>query len=388
MIRRYLEGKASPQEASFVETYYDYFDHLDPENVTPETVQQEREDRMLGLLLARMTDGSDKALGLHRSLIFQRPAASLAAAAVIGLMVMGGWLWYRGAAVKNAQPPAVMAADLPPGGDKATLKLAGGRVIVLDSAGKGQLALQGQAAIVKVGKGQLAYKQLGTENDQAPVAYNVLSTPIGGQYQLVLPDGTTVWLNSASSIRYPTRFTGKQREVSVDGEAYFQVKQDEAMPFRVQVKNVSIQVLGTDFDVMAYEDEASINTTLVRGKVRVLAGDQVRGPKGGDQGTVLKPGEQAVVANGTGTTTVKAVDADGVIAWTRGYFEFDQTDVQTLMRQLRRWYGIEPEYRTNAAGRLFGGRINRSLKLSEVLELLKGNGIHFSIEGKKLIVLP
>lgn len=367
LIRKYLDGKASPKEAAFIETWYAHFDQVED---TIDMEQQAREDRMLHNLLARIDEGSAIALPSRRIV----PLFRIGVAAALLLMIVGAWLLYRQPAARKQAAPVVIN-DVAPGGNKATLTLGNGQVISLDSAADGKLAEQGQAAIVKLKGGQVAYQPTG--KGDAAITYNTLATPLGGQYKLTLPDGTMVWLNSTSSISYPTRFTGSERRVTITGEAYFEVKENRQMPFRVDTRDVSVAVLGTHFDVMAYADEPSVNTTLVEGKVKVLTIGA---------STVLQPGQQAVVKDRR--VTVREVDTDKEIAWTTGFFEFDQTDLPTLMRQLQRWYGVEAVYQSDGGGRLFDGRISRSLKLSEVLDLLQSNGIHFTIENKKLIVLP
>jgi ferric-dicitrate binding protein FerR (iron transport regulator) len=363
LIRKYLEGTATSSEKDFVEAYYGYFDGQQAEVVFPE----EDEARLLERLKARI-DGP-----VRRTPVYHLPR--IAAAAAVLLLAAGAY-WVAREANRHSTVHAPTASiDVLPGGNHATLTLAGGKTIILDSAATGNLATQGRSTVVKVAGGQLAYVSHPTPDAGKPM-YNTLATPVGGQYKITLPDGTGVWLNSTSSIRYPTFFSGKERRVEITGEAYFEVKENTKMPFTVEVRGTSIQVLGTHFNVMAYTDEAAINTTLVEGKVRVLSGSE---------SVTLHPGEQARTA---GRITVRTVDTDRETAWITGFFEFDRTDLPTLMRQLRRWYGIEPVYQGNGNGRLFDGRINRNLKLSEVLSLLEGNGIHFSIEGKKLVVLP
>jgi len=401
MVRKYLDGKASPAEAAFVEQYYRYFDvataetasSVNPDEATFDATTGNQpaatpiagegwpaiEERMFRQLMARVDADEPirEIVGQRKMPVYRMSFLRIAAVAAV-LLTIGG-VWWSG---RRGQQPAVTTTatyknDILPGGDKATLTLSNGEVIDLDSAANGHLAVQGQSSVVKLSNGQLVYEQLGAK--AAAPLYNTLATPIGGQYRLTLPDGSKVWLNSESSIRYPAVFAGRQRSVEIAGQAYFEIKADPRAPFVVHAEGTTVQVLGTHFDVMAYDDEASVNTTLVEGKVRVAAGRD---------GVVLKAGEQAVIEKGSAAIAVRAVDTDRETAWTTGFFEFDQTDLHTLMRQLRRWYGIEPVYQSEGSGRTFGGRIKRDLKLSEVLSLLEGNGIHFRLEGKKLIVLP
>jgi transmembrane sensor len=343
----------------------------------------------------RSGQAEQSAMGAPGTVIpfYRKPALRIAAAAAVLFILTGGAYWYHRETTDN-RTVAIQAgkADVSPGGDKATLTLANGRTITLDSASNGDLAQQGYSSVVKLAGGQVAYVahpgnpggdkgQDGNEGQSSEdhTLYNTLATPIGGQYKITLPDGTRAWLNSESSIRYPTVFTGKERRVEITGEAYLEVKENPRMPFTVDARGTSVQVLGTHFNIMAYGDEASVNTTLLEGKVRIVSA------KGN---VILKPGEMAAVGDASTGIVVREADTDKETAWINGFFEFDQTDLPTLMRQLKRWYGIQPVYQSNGNGRLFGGRINRNLNLSETLHLLEGNGIHFNIEGKKLIVLP
>jgi ferric-dicitrate binding protein FerR (iron transport regulator) len=252
---------------------------------------------------------------------------------------------------------------------------------------------------VKLNNGRVAYEGLGTSAAAAGTLYNTLTTPVAGQYHLYLPDGTLVMLNSASSIRYPTAFTGQTREVEVDGEAWFQIKDDPSKPFIVKAGSAAIRVLGTDFNIMAYSDEPTLRTTLVHGKVSISIVKSAAGGSGAAAGgnaaagaaatsVVLHPGQLATIARGTDKIAVSAADVDKETAWINGFFQFDQTDLPTLMRQLKRWYAIDPVYAPTDTARKFGGRIDRRQRLSSLLELLEDNDIHFKIEGKKLIVNP
>jgi transmembrane sensor len=267
-------------------------------------------------------------------------------------------------------------SSIHPGGNKAILTLANGEEIVLDSAQNGKIAQQGATTIIKL-NGRLGYNT-GNANS-GELLYNTITTPKGGQYEIVLPDGSRVWLNSASSLKFPTAFKGKERQVELTGEGYFEIEKNAHMPFSVSINKLKVQVLGTSFNTMAYTDEGVINTTLLEGAVAVSEGDLVKR---------LLPGQQAKLSSGDHRLTVGKADIQKAVAWKNGLFEFDNTDLATIMRQLARWYDVEIIYRVTPDKTPLGGSISRSLNLTEVLNLLEANGInHFKIEGKKIIVL-
>lgn len=271
--------------------------------------------------------------------------------------------------------------DAAPGGNKAMLTLGDGTRIALDSAGNGALALQGNVQVLKLNSGQLAYHDDNTTGS-GQIQFNTLSTPRGGQYQLTLPDGTRVWLNAASSLRYPTRFTGKERRVEVKGEAYFEVVKNTGMPFRVTLpEDGEIVVTGTHFNVNAYTDEPFIKATLLEGGVRVSKkGKTAR----------LEPGQQAQIPFGAGISEISVVlvDMEEATAWKNGLFRFNNADLPTVMRQLSRWYDVDVSYEGKIPSRKFEGEIQRNLHLSDVMEALGKNRVHFRIEGKKIILTP
>jgi transmembrane sensor len=280
--------------------------------------------------------------------------------------------------------------DVQPGGNKAILTLADGSSIVLDSAGNGTLSIQGNTKILKLASGSLAYQQNrhGTVAEQ-PV-YNTISTPRGGQYQVMLPDGSKVWLDAGSSLRFPTSFTGGMREVQLSGEAYFDIAANPQKPFRVDVRSGGsgkgaelqhIDVLGTQFNIMAYADEAMVKTTLLEGAVRV----------GAATGGTLKlaPGDQSQLDRLTAShlAMVQDADVDAAVAWKNGYFDFNKADIQTIMRQLARWYDVDVSFRGHGSrDHLFYGGMQRNLPLSAVFDILGKSGVMFSIDGKKVIV--
>lgn len=305
-----------------------------------------------------------------------------AAAAILALFLTGGYFWHtaNSPVVKTAANHLQMNNDVAPGGNKATLTLANGKTIILDSVQSGQLANQGNSKVVKVANGQLEYEtQSQGQKKESRLSYNTLVTPRGGVYQLLLPDGSKVWLNAASSIRFPTAFTGSERKVEITGEAYFEIAQNPAKPFSVNANGMNVTVLGTHFNVNTYQDEGDMKVTLVEGKVKVTTND------GND--AILKPGEQAQVNEGTQIKLVEHADVEESVAWKNGLFQFDGDDMATIMRKISRWYNVEVMYENGIPSGHFTGIISRNTNLSEVLKMLELSGVRFNIEGKNLIVI-
>lgn len=295
------------------------------------------------------------------------PVARWAAAAAVAGIIAAGF-WWR--AARNTPAYVQQAAVIKPGSSKAVLTLGNGQTIVLDSTGHQQIGTS-----VSQQGGQLLY----ADNAGTP-QQNTLTTPRGGQFRVTLPDGTEAWLNANSSLTYPTAFSGSKRLVAVQGEVYFAVAKDATRPFQVRVNDGPvIDVLGTEFNVNAYTDEPSINTTLVQGKVNVHLGAA--------SAVVLQPGQQARVADGR-LDMLPGVDVEQITAWKNGVFNFEGVDVPGVMRQLSRWYDIAVVYAGAIPQRRFGGEIQRGLQLKQVLVVLEKVGIKYKIEGRQLIVLP
>lgn len=267
--------------------------------------------------------------------------------------------------------------DLAPGGNKAVLTLSNGVTIILDTAQNGELARQGNTQVIKMDNGQLAYNSGNSSATQ--LLYNTLTTPTGGQYKLVLPDGTEVWLNAASSISYPTAFAGTERNVTLAGEAYFEVAKNATMPFKVQVNEMKVEVLGTHFNINAYNDEPDIKTTLLEGSVKLSNDNTNRLLQPGQQGRLNKSGAIAILEN---------ANTEEAVAWKNGVFQFDDADIKTVMRQIARWYDVEVEFKGNINAGKFVGAIPRNSNISEVFKILELSNVHFKLEGKKIIVLP
>jgi ferric-dicitrate binding protein FerR (iron transport regulator) len=310
-----------------------------------------------------------------RPKVFNFKRVAVAAAFVL-LVGVAFWMTER----RRTEKPTVLAEQIAPalivpGGNKAVLTLADGSAVTLDSTGK-QVIRQGGMAIQQH-NGQLSYASQPTDGS---VHYNKLTTPRGGQFRLVLPDGTKVWLNSASMLRYPTAFTGSERVVELEGQGYFEVAANAQQPFKVKVRDLEVQVLGTGFDIMAYRDETTINTTLLTGSIQV---------KEGSTKQLLRPGQQAVMNNEDHQLTVSAADIRKVTAWKNGLFVFNNMDLPAILREVARWYDVDIVYKASPGMELYGGGIGRDLQLADILALLEGNGYnHFRIEGRKVIVLP
>ena len=383
LIEKYLDGTATDKERQEVLTWYHSIDHSRIEIPLEDSFEKkEVRDRIR--------------YKLEQYIAQERPVRKIAwhrwAAAAVILLIGGGSYFWIHADFQGTRKPGItlssLKKDVPPGGNRATLTLANGKKVILDNVHNGQLAIQGKSKVMKVDSGLLAYNsQLTAHNAQSTIVqYNTLTTPRGGQYRLNLPDGTKVWLNAASSITFPTAFTGNKREVEVTGETYFEVAENTAMPFVVKKGDVEVQVLGTHFNVNAYEDESALKVTLLAGKVKIISGN------GRKQSSLINPDEQAQVNRNGSIMINTAVDTSETVAWKNGKFKFDNTSLTELMRQLSRWYNVRIVYSGNvkedANKYAFVGEIERDSNLSIVLKLLELGGVHFAIKGRDLIVMP
>jgi ferric-dicitrate binding protein FerR (iron transport regulator) len=301
------------------------------------------------------------------------------AAAILLCVVAGGYLWYQHRQTQESaivQEMPITTNDVQPGGNKAILTLSGGRQIVLDSAHEGELAIQGDVQVTKTDSGKLVYQPIRKSMESA-VAYNTLTIPRGGHYQLTLPDGTRVWLNAASSITYPIAFPGAERKVTINGEAYLEVSRNSRQPFIAQAGDISIQVLGTSFNINAYTDEPAVKAVLTEGSIRVSHDTS---------SVVVRPGEQALLKKGDNAVRLGPANVDAAIAWKNGIFELANADVASIMRQVARWYDVEVMYKGNVPKGTISGEVPRSLNLSEMVKVLALSGIRCNINERKLIV--
>jgi ferric-dicitrate binding protein FerR (iron transport regulator) len=323
-----------------------------------------------------------------RTLPFFRRYRLAWAAAILLFVGVGAYLFYQ-----NRQPasPAIVTNaplqnDIAPGTTKAVLTLADGSKVIIDSVQTGQLAVQGQTTIQRE-QGSISYNGKTQQGEQS-VLYNTLATNRGEQSPpLVLADGTKVWLNAMSSIRFPVAFTGDTRNVEITGEAYFEVAKNPAMPFHLTVNNMDVEALGTQFNINSYSDEPDIKTTLIEGSVRVTQNAE-RETRNANREIILKPGEQAIANAHSPLTIDHSPNVDQAMAWKRGLFDFNHASLQTVLRQLSRWYDIDVKFEGGVINRTFRGKITRDLSLAQVINILQDLDVKFRIEGKTLLVSP
>ncbi|WP_338876031.1 FecR domain-containing protein [Spirosoma sp. SC4-14] len=321
-----------------------------------------------------------------------------AAAALV--LVVSGLLGYR--FLYKSEPVKQVAqqpADVSPGSDKAILTLADASQIILDDATNGEIARQGGITITKTADGQLVYDASrlapsGTTENASKLVYNTITTPRGGKFRIVLPDGSRVWLNAASSLTYPTAFLENTRKVELKGEAYFEIAHAndvhrKAMPFLVVTVGQVVEVLGTHFNINSYSDENSVKTTLLEGKVKVTRTHTKSIEHKAEQAAlVLKPGQQAQLDLNSRAklNLVAKVDLEEAVAWKNGQFQFKDTDLPTIMRQISRWYDVEVDFQGKIPETKFRGKISRDVPLSQFFQILQLSGVNFKIEGRKIIV--
>jgi ferric-dicitrate binding protein FerR (iron transport regulator) len=383
LLQRYLDGKCSAREG---EELFAWLASDAGRKPLLEALQRDYDnmvqrpgDTLPAAVNERIQARLEQSIRLHPGTRVRRLQRGwITSAAAVLVLGVGAYTWSRyerrPKPVSSGAPVAVQ--DVGPGGNKAMLTLGDGKTIDLNNAASGQLARQGGAGLVKTGAGQLAYTAVGT----GAALYNTVSTPRGGQYQVVLADGTHVWLNASSSLHFPTTFTGKERRVILTGEAYFEVAPDVRQPFRVTVGDMDVAVLGTHFDVMAYTDEDRATTTLLEGAVQVSEGTS---------SSLVRPGQAASLDAHTHRLHVAPADLEGAVAWKNGYFRFDGVDLPVVMRQLSRWYDVDVDYQGRREKTYeFVGTVARSANLSSVLKVLEINGVQVKMAGKKLIVTP
>lgn len=318
-------------------------------------------------IAAEETPQRNRLRTMVQSVAFRAAAAIIviAGAAVLTFSTMNGKPGRN-----NSQSGQEVAGDIAPGTSTAMLTLADGTKIDLENSANGKIAQEGNVQVIKLSTGEVQYKIIAAAvGDKHVNGSNTMSTPRGGQYQLQLPDGSKVWLNAESSITYPVQFAHNERKVSITGEAYFEVAKDKSRPFRVLAADTYIEVLGTHFNVNAYQDEGPVRTTLLEGSVKI-------------NNSLMKPGE--AYADGK----VFPADVQQAVAWKNGVFNFNDQNLSQIMLQLARWYDIEVVFPEGVPKKQYGGEIGRDLSLSQVLKGLENSGVHFELQGRRLLVRP
>lgn len=381
LIDKYLAGTATPEELRQLNEWYHSFDDATVTVTAGSATEEQVEERLKGRLLH--TIGGARPAVLRKHYLWR-----LSAAAAAILMLVGSYYFLArpNKQVAGTTLPRSVDKEAPgnilPGGNKAVLTLADGSHIVLDTAADGTLRALAGVNIQKQEDGLLVYMVNGkrvTEKDQA--FFNTITTPRGGQYQVTLSDGTKVWLNAASSIRFPVVFTGTERRIVITGEAYLEVAKNKAMPFRVDAAGTEVEVLGTHFNVNAYADEPSVETSLLEGRVRVSVPSS-------QSSTVIQPGERASVSKTGAIDVATPADVQEAVAWKNGRFQFKSTDLHSLLRQVARWYDVDVIYNGNV-NLHFTGQLSRAESVTAIFKKLELTGeVHFKINGKTIIVSP
>ena len=363
LLRKYQQGTCSAEEAAAVRYLYNLA------SASAGEVPVSKDDQQIGAeIWSRLPAGRKN----HKLAVFK----AISAAAAVLILIGTGYLWFNS---KSKVPHQQNAHhDIAPGRNTATLTLANGKKIVLTGDVTGELATESGVSITKTADGQLIY-QIKDQQNADPKAVNQLSTARGESYQLRLPDGTLVWLNAASSITYPVSFSNAvSRDVKLAGEAYFEVAKDKKRPFLVKTSHQQICVLGTEFNVNAYQDEPEIRTTLLQGSIKLSLEDSAKD-------RILKPGEQASLA-GT-KLSVATVDVEQATDWKNGDFIFQSEPLTMLMRRVSRWYNVEVVYASGVDKEgTFTGKVSRKKPVSVLLKALQSAGLKFEITGNKIIV--
>ncbi|WP_419700047.1 FecR domain-containing protein [Mucilaginibacter sp. NFX135] len=378
LYEKYMSGQCTADEKKLLDTYRDEMT-LAEEGLDDDLV---KEEDVRTRIWQRLNDNRKIVQLPSRKVTKYRwlqVAAVFVAVLLAGLFFMQRKKNQETGTVKltnKVQPPIL------PGGNKAYLTLANGSRIVLDDAQNGKLATRPGVTVSKTGNGMLVYHFTNSNNNTAAAAtpeFNTITTPRGGQYQVVLEDGTRVWLNAASSIKFPQAFIGATREVELSGEAYFEVAKNKAKPFIVQANGTKVQVFGTHFNINAYGDNNKVTTTLLEGSVRMSSGGSA---------VMLAPGQQGDAVNGA-TIKVSPADIQQIMAWKNGLFIFHDLNITDVMKQVSRWYDVDVEYRDDEVkNNEFGGTVSKYKSINELLDVMVlTRSIHYKIEGRRVIIM-
>ena len=383
---KYLNNQCSPEEVKQLLSHFNVqnneeelrrliIESLESSNEEEEVSQWNAAVNESFEAIKKRLDPDRRSIPLYKQSWFRVAAA---------LVIVAGGLLFFTVVNNNNTGPKIANVDTgtqqsSPGSNKAILTLADGSTIVLQEAAKGTVAQQGVTKIEKTGEGLLTY--IPANENPGKEFLNTITSPRGGQYQVRLSDGSKIWLNAGSTLRFPAQFNGSERKVELTGEAYFEVAKNTAMPFKVATAGKQeVEVLGTCFNVNAYADEPVVKTTLLEGKVKVVAHASQR-PQ------ILNPGEESQL-DGDGKISIsKNADAEQTVAWKNGHFSFNNADLKMILRQLSRWYDVDVQFEGPVSERQFTGEIQRDWTLPQVLKVLERNKFSFKLQGRTLVVL-
>jgi len=371
LLKKYIAGTCTDEEKSLLESWY-----LQHEADRPLDFPEEAREKQLDEIWASLPVHKEEKMPVYLWPKF-------AAACVLLITIGSGIYFYRSQQSEKARVNNLhtLASTIKAGSTKAVLILANGKKINLDDASSAELAKESGLKITKGADGKLVY--VIPKSSSKDVSYNTIETPRGGQYQIVLPDGSQVWLNAASSIRYPTSFSASSRTVTITGEAYFEVAKNPLLPFRVISGGQTVQVLGTHFNICAYPDEKGIKTTLVEGSVKVTNNKF-------NSAATLHPGQQSLTTAVDKTIDVHPAEIDDILAWKNGSFNFNNEDIYSIMRKLSRWYDVDISYTNQEIQhQRFSGIVPRTSEIADVLNFLEyTKTVHFKISGRRIYVMP
>lgn len=374
LIDKYLEGKATLQEEQTLLNFYESFNQSTDWDEKALGLKEELEAKMLARLHAAIRQPAVQS----KTIAIWKRIAVAASIVLVSSIIFYSYQQQKEQSTHN--PKTAQTSAIVPGTNRAFLTLADGEKIALNEAANKVLAAQlGDGVAVK--EGTLSYA---TNLLAAKDKFNLIEIPRGGQYRVDLPDGSKVWLNAESSLRYPLTFDHNERKVTLTGEAYFEIAKDKNRPFKVVTGTQTVEVLGTHFNVSAYQNDDETKTTLLEGSVRITKNNGT----GNDQTVVLRPDEEAINYNAK-PLQVRQVDAEQSVAWKNGNFIFEHEDISSIMKKIARWYDIEISYAGSKSTDLFTGTISRKKSLNNVLEMLQLAGnVHFKVEGRRIVVLP
>jgi hypothetical protein len=380
LYKKYLTGQCSPEEKELLYSWQDEIKLLD------DTWEPGLGDRLeiYNRIYHHLQESTGSGVIIKKKPWFNRGWLKAAAViiVVLGFGSLSLYRWHLSSIHQSKQNyTKINYPDVPPGSNKAYLVLSDGSCIILTDKNAGQLAVQSGIEINKTKEGTLVYRSIRIKDESQghSIGFNTITIPRGGQYQIVLADGSRVWLNASSSLRFPVAFQGNQRKVELTGEGYFEVAKNKQMPFLVQANGTVVKVLGTHFNISAYPDEPAVTTTLIEGSVRMSKGTA---------SALLVPGQQAIAKQNGTNIRLKTADIEEAIAWKNGYFIFHDENIHTVMRKVARWYDVDVEYQDNVSDKEFGGTVSRYKNISGLLNIMSLTGaIHYKIKGRRVVIM-